>query len=73
MNWLKDVFGTEKPIIAMCHLDPLPGDPSYGPGCTMEQVIENARKDLLALQNGGVDAVVLDELVANYYIKTKGE
>ena len=58
MSWLKEVIGTEKAIIAMCHLDPLPGDPSYGPGCTMEQVIENARKDLLALQNGGVDAVM---------------
>ena len=55
MSWLKEVIGTEKAIIAMCHLDPLPGDPSYGPGSTMEQVIENARKDLLALQNGGVD------------------
>ena len=58
MSWLKEVIGTEKAIIAMCHLDPLPGDPSYGPGSTMEQVIENARKDLLALQNGGVDAVM---------------
>ena len=29
MNWLKDVIGTEKPIIAMCHLQPLPGDPHY--------------------------------------------
>ena len=26
--------------------------------CELEQVIENARKDLLALQNGGVDAVM---------------
>jgi membrane complex biogenesis BtpA family protein len=57
MSWLKDVIGTEKAIIAMCHLDALPGDPSYG-NSTMEQVIENARKDLLALQNGGVDAVM---------------
>lgn len=58
MSWLKEVIGTEKAIIAMCHLDPLPGDPSYGTGCTMKKVIENARKDLLALQNGGVDAVM---------------
>ncbi len=57
MSWLKDVIGTEKAIIAMCHLDPLPGDPNYN-GAGMEKVIENARKDLLALQNGGVDAVM---------------
>ena len=57
MSWLKEVIGTEKAIIAMCHLDPLPGDPYYG-GSSMEKVSENARKDLIALQNGGVDAVM---------------
>lgn len=57
MSWLKETIGTEKAIIAMCHLDPLPADPYYG-NSTMEQVIENARKDLKALQDGGVDAVM---------------
>ncbi len=57
MSWLKEILGTEKAIIAMCHLDPLPSDPYYGDS-TMEQVIENARKDLIALQDGGVDAVM---------------
>ena len=57
MSWLSEVIGTEKAIIAMCHFDPLPGDPYYG-SSTMEQVIENARADLIALQNGGVDAVM---------------
>lgn len=57
MSWLKEVIGTEKAIIAMCHLDPLPGDPYYG-NSTMEQVIEHARADLIALQNGGVDAIM---------------
>ena len=28
-NWLKELFHVEKPIIAMCHLLPLPGDPYY--------------------------------------------
>ncbi len=56
MSWLKEVIGTEKAIIAMCHLDALPGDPGYG-GC-MDRVLEDARKDLIALQNGGVDAVM---------------
>ena len=58
MSWLSEVIGTEKAIIAMCHLDPLPGDPYYTSSSSMEQVIENARADLLALQNGGVDAVM---------------
>ncbi len=57
MSWLKEVIGTEKAIIAMCHLDPLPGDPYYV-NSSMDQVIEHARQDLLALQEGGVDAVM---------------
>jgi len=57
MSWLKEIIGTEKAIIAMCHLDPLPGDPYYG-NSSMEQVIEHARADMLALQRGGVDAIM---------------
>ena len=59
MSWLKEVIGTEKAIVAMCHLMPLPGDPYFKNGeDSMEQVIEWARKDLHALQDGGVDAVM---------------
>ena len=58
MSWLKEVFGTEKAIVAMCHLKALPGDPGYDPAGGMEAVVEAARKDLTALQNGGVDAVM---------------
>jgi hypothetical protein len=56
--WTEKIFGTEKPIIAMCHLNALPGDPSYDPKTGMEGVLEWARKDFLALQNGGVDSVM---------------
>jgi len=56
--WTEKVFGTEKPIIAMCHINALPGDPSYDPNTGMEEVLEWARKDFLALQNGGVDSVM---------------
>ena len=58
MTWLKEVIGTEKAIIAMCHLMPLPGDPSYDKKKGMDFVIEMAKKDLNALQEGGVDAVM---------------
>lgn len=27
MKWIKEVFGTEKPIVAMCHLQAMPGIP----------------------------------------------
>lgn len=58
MSWIKDVFNVEKPIIAMCHLHALPGDPTYDAEAGMEWVVERARFDLLALQEGGVDAVM---------------
>ena len=29
MLWTEKLFGVKKPIIAMLHLDPLPGDPLY--------------------------------------------
>lgn len=58
MNWLETVIGTRKPIIAMCHLQPMPGDPHYDKAGGMERVVEAARADLLALQENGVDAVM---------------
>jgi membrane complex biogenesis BtpA family protein len=42
----------------MCHLQPLPGDPSYDFKGGVEKVLDLARKDLKALQEGGVDAVM---------------
>lgn len=56
--WTEEIFGIQKPIIAMCHLSALPSDPSYDKKGGMVQVVEWARKDLLALQNGGVDAIM---------------
>lgn len=56
--WVKEVFKTSKPIIAMCHFDALPGDPYFDKKGGMQAIIDHARKDLLALQEGGVDAVM---------------
>jgi uncharacterized protein len=56
--WTEEVIGTTKPVIAMCHLNALPGDPYFDKKGGMKSVIEWARKDLLALQNGGVDAIM---------------
>lgn len=58
MDWINDTFGTKKPIIAMCHFEALPGDPGYDPQKGMEWIVERARFDMLALQEGGVDAVM---------------
>ncbi|MBL8584002.1 MAG: BtpA/SgcQ family protein [Rhizobiaceae bacterium] len=42
----------------MVHLDPLAGTPLYDPAGGIERIVANARKDLLALQAAGVDAVM---------------
>ena len=54
--WTHDMFGVEKPIIALLHLEALPGDPGF---CgSVEAVLEHAGEDLLALQEGGVDGIL---------------
>lgn len=58
MSWIHELFQVKKPIIAMCHLKALPGDPGYDAEAGMDGVLSAARKDLHALQNGGVDAVM---------------
>ena len=58
MLWIEELFQVKKPIIAMLHLDPLPGDPMWKYGMNMEDVVEDARKDLHALQDGGVDGII---------------
>jgi membrane complex biogenesis BtpA family protein len=58
MEWIKEIFGVNKPIIAMCHLPALPGDPGYDSQRGLSYVLEHASSDLRALQDGGVDAVM---------------
>ena len=58
MSWLDEMFHVTKPIIAMCHLQALPGDPGYDAAGGMRRIVDCARKDLLALQDGGVDAIM---------------
>ena len=68
MNWIRDLFGTHKPIIAMCHLRALPGDPGYDAAKGLDYVLEKARADLRALQAGGVDAVMFSNEYSTPYL-----
>lgn len=52
------VFGDRKPVIAMVHLGALPGSPLHDAAGGVEGIIAAARKDLLALQAAGFDAVM---------------
>lgn len=55
---LKDTFGSHRPIIAMVHLQPLPGAPLHDAKGGMQKIIDLAAKDIEALQKGGVDCVM---------------
>ncbi|MBW7886033.1 MAG: BtpA/SgcQ family protein [Caldilineaceae bacterium] len=68
MEWIKDLFGVKKPIIAMCHLRALPGDPDYDAAKGLAYVMEKARADLRALQDGGVDAVMFSNEYSTPYL-----
>lgn len=59
MLWTQSLFGVNKPIVAMLHLDPLPGDPRWHHDDSMETVVQHALADLDALQNGGVDGILI--------------
>ena len=58
MTWMKDLFGTEKPVVGLMHLLAMPTDPGFDRERGMEYVLERARRELHALQNGGIDAVL---------------
>lgn len=68
MEWIRDIFNTYKPVIAMCHLRALPGDPGYDSQKGMEWVVNQARADLRALQEGGVDAIMFSNEASLPYL-----
>jgi predicted TIM-barrel enzyme len=61
MEWIEDLFHVRKPIIAMCHLRALPGDPEYDPQAGLAAVVAQARADLRdrakGLDLGGLDYI----------------
>lgn len=52
---------TEKPVIGMVHLWPLPGAPGYT-GCGMDAVVDAALADARALVRGGVDGLIVENM-----------
>lgn len=54
-----ELYGVEKPIIGMVHLPPLPGSPVYN-GKGLKEVIDRALYDVNELQEGGVNALEVE-------------
>ena len=55
---IKEWFGVSKAIIAMAHFPALPGTPRYNPALGVDGILETMRKDVRALLDGGVDAIM---------------
>jgi len=53
-----DSLGKKKVVIGMVHLPPLPGTPFYQEG-NMEQALEKAVADAMALSDGGADGCLI--------------
>lgn len=71
-TWIETLFGTHKPVIGMCHLRALPGDPRYDRVGGLQGVLEAARADLAALIDGGVDGVMFsNEFSTPYMLKVE--
>ncbi len=58
MSWLQEVFGRNKVVIGMVNCPPLPGTSHYDAEKGLPFILERVEYDLLALQEGGIDAVL---------------
>jgi uncharacterized protein len=58
MMWFKEMFRTEKPVIAMAHVPALPGTPRYDRQAGVDHLVERVRPDVAHLIDGGVDAIM---------------
>ena len=56
--WTEDLFRVKQPVIALLHLRALPGDPLFDKEGGLQNVIDIARRELHALQDGGVDGIL---------------
>ncbi len=71
-TWVREVFDTPKPIIAMLHLSALPGDPGYDTATGVDAIVVRARRELIRLQEGGVDGVMVsNEFSLPYLTRTE--
>lgn len=72
VSWLNEIFSVCKPVIGMCHLSPLPGDPYYDAGRGVDAIVEHAKREVDSLQEGGVDGILIsNEFSLPYLTRTE--
>jgi uncharacterized protein len=57
-NWITNLFGNHKPVIAMAHLPALPGTPLYDNSKGMSYLVDHVKQDVEYLLEGGVDSIM---------------
>src|SRR5206468_6204602 len=55
---LRELFGVEKPVIAMAHLPPMPGTPLYDEIGGPRAIVESVARDVEILTGSGFDAIL---------------
>lgn len=71
-SWLNEVFEVDRPIIGMCHLPALPGDPGFDEVAGIEAIVEHARGEIRALIDGGIDGILIsNEFSLPYLTRTE--
>ena len=55
---LEELFGTNKPVIGVVHLLPLPGSPRWDG--QMEPIFQRAEQEAMALATGGVNGIMVE-------------
>lgn len=68
----KQIFKTDKPIIGCVHLAALPGTPHYDPTVSFKEHVERAKREIIALQDAGFDALVFANEGDRPYLSTVG-
>lgn len=58
-NYIKEIFNQKRAVIGMVHLRPLPGAPHYKGG-NLEEVYDWAIRDANALEEGGIDGLIIE-------------
>src|SRR5438046_2929573 len=66
---LQELFGTDKPVIGVVHLLPLPGSHRYGGN--MEAIFERAEQEAAALVSGGVHGIIVENFFDTPFAKNQ--
>ncbi len=55
---MRDLFGVDRPVIAMAHFPPLPGTPLHDDKGGMDGLLDAVARDVAVLEQAGFDAVL---------------